>query len=657
MATVEDTDTKLPSFSASRRQIVRALPIAMLGAAAVTRGTQAKGEAAATIQSIQIPKDFVSSLSAPVHMGTFEGQGQTGAQLFAGVCKSEDLAAMFCVAGNYTVINAIAEAGIPCYGGRTEGAMATAADGFSRVTGEVVACSGTEGAGITHMIQAIYTASVASTPLLILASNMTIAQDDNQSYIQALGDKQQQMTSPIRKYGKRLIAPQRVLEYGAYAFRELKSGVPGPVHLDFPGEVAGARFTDPSKLTMNYDKTKYRVDSRAAPSGRDLRRAVDMISKAERPLIIAGQGIFQRRAWDALRAVVEKHECGVCGSGPTRGHFPDDHRLSLSLAPKASMSADLVIFIGQYLMPTPTDYRLSPDVKSIRIHSVQEDLGRNWALDLGIVSDEAEFLEALVERLPPKKRPQWTTEIAAARQAYQKQMDGYYALGLKYSLSTNRLHPAVIGRELYNFFYGGKLDPKQTINVWGGLTNLRFVPPYMRANRPGQGICSYYQSGTIGTEINHGIGAAAAAKEGFGIQSAYKGAPTLVVTSDGALAYSLMDLDTAAKYRLPLIVVIYNNNCWGTYLTADVSSRALQMYLFQENLRYDKAAEALGCHGEYVQTPEELRGAIARAYDIAEKESSPVLINAQAIKEFSSGTQYPPGIGIDSGPLIGAISH
>ena len=291
------------------------------------------------------------------------------------------------------------------------------------------------------------------------------------------------------------------------------------------------------------------------------------------------------------------------------------------------------------------------------MHPVQEDLGRNWPLDLGIVSDERAFLEALADQLPKKKRPAWVTEIAAARQANQKQMDEWYALALKYGTDTHRLHPAVIGRELYDFFYNGNIDPKQTVNIWGGLTNLRFLPPYMRANRAGQGVNSYYQSGTIGTEINHGIGAAAAVKEGFGIQEAYKGAPVLSVGTDGALAYSLMELETAAKYRLPLISVIYNNDSWGTWITTDDSPRALHMYLFQQNLRYDKAAEALGCRGEYVQTPEELRGAIRRAYDVAAKESLPTLINAQGIREFTSGTLYPPGMNIVSGPNIAAISH
>src|SRR5579872_964081 len=155
--------------------------------------------------------------------------------------------------------------------------MSAADDGFSRATGEVTACSGTEGPGFTNMIMNIAAAAAARTPLLVLASNMQIAGDDREAFIQT--GYQQPTTTGMKKYGKRLIAPDRVWEYGGYAFRNLKSGVPGPVHLDFPGEVARARFTDPAKLKDYYSKDKYRCESVAHPSPVDVKKAVDMLTK------------------------------------------------------------------------------------------------------------------------------------------------------------------------------------------------------------------------------------------------------------------------------------------------------------------------------------------------------------------------------------------
>src|SRR5689334_12330053 len=321
---------------ASRRDFFAA-PAA---AAAVTAAMLASKplRADVPIPSIRIPKEIPASLTEAAKPGSFEGNGMTGAEVFAKLCKEEDLAAMFCCPGNYTVINAIAAVGIPAYGGRTEGAMCAAADGFSRVTGEVTACSGTEGPGFTHMIMNIAAAHSARTPLLVLASNMQIAGDDREAFIQT--QYQQPITTGMKKFGKRLIAPERIWEYGAYAFRNMKSGVPGPVHLDFPGEVARARFTDASKLKDFYTKDKYRSESRAHPAPADVRKAADLIAKAERPLIVAGQGVFYRKAWDVVMEIAQKNEIAVVATGPMKGHFPDEHRLAISHSPDAMMSAD-----------------------------------------------------------------------------------------------------------------------------------------------------------------------------------------------------------------------------------------------------------------------------------------------------------------------------
>ncbi len=365
------------------------------------------------VPSITIPKDITDSLAEPTKLGEFSGQGMTGAEVFARACKEENLAALFCCPGNYPVIGAISAAGVPSYGGRSEGSMTSAADGFSRCTGEVTACSGTEGPGFTNMIMNIAVAHRARTPLLVLASNVTIASDDRETFIQT--GYQQPTTEGLKKYGKRLIAPDRVHEYAGYAFRYLKTGVPAPVHLDFPGEIVRARFTDPSKLKDYYTKDKYRTESRPYPSPTDMAKAVDMINKAERPILIAGQGVFLRKAWEPLMAAAEKNEFAVVTSGPMRGHFPDEHRLSASLSPDAITSADLIIFVGQYAMPSPNEYRANPDVKTIRVNPAPEDLGRNWPLDLGIVADEAAFIEGLASDLPRKKRDMWVNELASAR--------------------------------------------------------------------------------------------------------------------------------------------------------------------------------------------------------------------------------------------------
>jgi thiamine pyrophosphate-dependent acetolactate synthase large subunit-like protein len=605
--------------------------------------------------SIRVPKAVTESLNAPAGRAEFAGQGMTGAQVFANLCKDENLPALFCAAGNYHIIDEIAQVGIPCYGGRTEGGMCAAADGFCRVTGEIAATSGTEGPGITHMMMNIGSAHAANSALLVLASNSSLRAEDCQSFIQFM--YQQPLTEGMKKYGKRITAPNRIYEYGAYAFRSLRSGVPDVVHLDFPLEVATARFTDPSMLERFHPKERYRAESRAYPGTKEVQQAIDLINKAERPVLIAGHGIFVRKACDALMQAAEKHEMAVVGSGPVRGHFPDDHRLSASMSNEALKNADLVVFVGQYSMPPPEDWTLPLGVKTIRVHPEQGDLGRNWPLDLGIVSDEKVFMEALANGLPPKKRDSWVGEIAAAKSRWERAQMELHAQFLKYSRDTNTLHPFVLCKEVHDFLYKGEIDPKQTVTGWGGNMIGFGCMRWLRANRPGQEVTVCYQFGAMGPDLAMMMGAAVAVQRGIGPQAQYRGAPVVVVTGDAGMAYSLFELDTFVKYKLPVICIVYNNDCWGTFTMATSTPRAAHMYLFQENLRYDKMAEHLGARGEYVRTPEDLRAALIRSYDAAAKQGYSTLINCQGLGDFNLPDRYPPGLDFAPEPGLGAIRH
>jgi len=241
------TDRDNPASAVSRRKFVTRGAVAAAVAAGAKASTTERRDG-----NIKVPPEVPASLTEEPRPADFP---MTGAQIFARACKQEGLAALFCAPGNYVVINAIASEGIPCYGGRTEGMMCSAADGFSRVTGEVSAASGTEGPGFTNMIMNIGAANAARSPLLVLASNMTLALEDTEQGIQRV--YQQPTTEGMKKYGKRLISPERVHEYAGYAFRQLKSGVPRPVHLDFPGEVARDRKS--TRLNSSHANISYAV--------------------------------------------------------------------------------------------------------------------------------------------------------------------------------------------------------------------------------------------------------------------------------------------------------------------------------------------------------------------------------------------------------------
>jgi len=603
--------------------------IAGLGKAHVAVGQQNDEE-----PPITIPQDFDLRNGPPRQMDF----PMTGAEVFAKACKDEGLAALFCCPGNYQIVSAISDVGIPSYGGRNEGSMASAADAFIRVTGEIAACSGTEGPGFTLMISAIVAANASRTPMLLVASNMSVQGDDTEANIQR--GYQQPTTEGIKKYGKRLITANRIHEYAGYAFRQLRSGVPGPVHLDFTTEVTNARFGDPSDLEYYHDKTKYRTDAKPYPDPKATARAAELIRNARRPMIVASTGVFYSRAWEVLTQLAEKCQILVVESGPMRGQFPDSHPLSASTAPGALPSADVVVLVGQYCMPTVGEFAFGPNTRYIRIDPDPEDIGRNLPIEVGIISDEKAALEALYEQLAPAQRPAWVAEIAAARREFEEENDEIYAAGASY---RDAVHPAVIGKELGDFLYRRNLPPDQTTVVSGGFGIARYTRRWLRANRPGQIMNGAYQYGAIGPDVAYAVGVGAAMELGVGPQAPYQGSPIICVTGDAGFAFSGFEIETLASYRMPAVIIVYNNNAWGTWAGNHSSQRVAHMHMFQENLKYHKLAEALGGYGEYVRTPDQMRSALERAYDTALRNRAPVVVNCQAKKEFSVASLHAPG--------------
>ena len=622
-----------PNFS--RRTFMTKAAIGAGATAVAALGTTGAASSAETTRPIKVPDEFAAASKAPLKKADFP---MSGAEVFARVCKEEGLAALFCCPGNYNVQNAIALEGIPAYSGRHEGAMCHAADAFIRITGEIAATSGTEGPGFSDMICGIAGANAARTPLLVLASNMSLYQEDTEAGIQL--QYQQPATEGLKKYGKRLITPARVHEYATYAFRQLRSGVPGPVHIDFPSEVYRAQFKTPGDLAYYYDKSKYRTDSRPHPDPKDIRAAVDLLKKAQRPIIVSSNGVFYSRAWDALKALAEKAQIPVVESGAMKGQFSDASPLSANAAPGALASADVVLLAGQYCMPIIGEFAFGPDAKYIRVDPSPEDIGRNLPIDIGIVSCEKAALEALFNEISPMKHDSWIAEIAAARKKFEDELDGFYKLGSSY---TDAVHPAVIAKELADFLYRGKIPKEETTIASGGYGIARYTRRWLRGYRPGQIMNGAYQYGAIGPDVGYSIGVAAAVQNGVSVQAPYKGHPVVCITGDAGFGYTAMEMETLSKYRLPVIVIVYNNNAWGTWSGNRNNATTLCLHLFQENVRYDRVGEALGAHGEYVTKPEEFRPALERSYDIAVKERRPSVINCQAKKEFWIREQYPPG--------------
>lgn len=621
----------------SRRNFLRDAIVGAGAAAAVAGGGKVSFAAAqaASERPIKVPQEFDLAKKTPLPTIDFP---MTGADVFAKVCKEEGLAALFTCPGNYEVIHALAHQGIRTVTGRHEGSMAHAADAFIRITGEIAATSGTEGPGFTDMIAAIATANAARTPLLVLASNMAMHQEDTNAGIQLM--YQQPVTEGMKKWGKRLVNPARIHEYAGCAFRQLKAGVPQPVHLDFPAEIHRAKVSTSADQTCYYDKAHYRTDARPYPSPKAIRAAVDLLQRAQRPIIVSSNGVFYDRAWDALNQLAEKAQIPVVESGAMKGQISDASPLSANAAPDALPHADVVMLVGQHLMPTVGEFAFGPDTKYIRIDPAAEDIGRNLPIDVGIVSSEKAALEALIEAMPKGNHAAWLAEIAAATKEFEGELASFYKTGASY---TDAVHPAVIAKELADFLYRGSIPKEQTTVVSGGFGIARYTRRWLRGYRPGQIMNGAYQFAAIGPDVAYAVGVGAAVQWGVGPQAPYKGHPIIVITGDAGFGYTGMEMETLAKYRIPAVVIVYNNNVWGTWTGNSRDNTIAFMHVFQENLRYEKVAEALGGYGEYVTTPGEFKPALERAYKVAVSQSLPSVINCQGKKEFWLTNKFPPG--------------
>ncbi len=499
---------------------------------------------------IRIPDELTAGSNAAVAEIQFP---MTGAQVFARACKEEGVAALFCCPGNYGVIHAIAELGIPTYSGRHEGSMTHAADAFIRVTGEIAVASGTEGPGFTDMICGIACANAARTPLLVVASNMALFQEDTEAGIQLA--YQQPTTDGMKKYGKRLITPGRVHEYTAYAFRQLRSGVPRPgaSRLSGRGRLRPLQGRQRADVTTS-TRRKYRTESRPASvaegdrrRGRDAQggRAADDRVEQRRLLSprLGRTEAARREGADSSRRI-GRDEGPVSGrltrsranARPRRSPARTSSCSSVSTACRRSASSRSV--------PTRAT---SASIKS------HEDIGRN-------LPDRSRHRELRESRARSARRCDAADD---ARGMGRRDRGRAPASSRRRTTSTTR-SALELHRRSSPRGHRARSSPtsciaaaiaKEAVTVAsGGYGIARYTRRWLRGYRPGQIMNGAYQYGAIGPDVGYAVGVAAAVQQGVGPQAAYKGTPVVCITGDAGFGYTAMEMETLSKYRLPVIV-------------------------------------------------------------------------------------------------------
>ena len=501
---------------------------------------------------------------------------------------------------------------------RDERNAAYAADGYARISGRVGVCDATVGPGAIKFVSGLAEALNSSSPLVALISDMP--SDWLAVRYRGGGNQlvdQVAILDPVCKWTARLPNDQKVSELVQRAFQMATAGRPGPVAIELPEDLFRAAHDDP---TPPVDPRFGSIPPfRSAPDPDAIRDAVRLLEEAERPVVIAGGGIWFSQATEQLTALAEHLALPVATTLAGKGAIPETHPLSIGVlgalggtaaARKFVQDADVILAVGFKFGQNPT-YRWTMPVPGQRIIHIDIDpaeIGKLFPVEVGIVADARLALAAiLAECGSARSRTDIETFIATHRAEWRARLEAEAA-------GAQPLKPQQVAMVI------DELAGPDDILVCdasfaGGWGSLYF-------NVYG-GRRAIFPRGMAG--LGWGLPAA------IGAQVARPGSNVIVLAGDGAMTFCLGELATLAQEGLNITVVVLNNSTMGwikwdqaTFWDGKFQSTDLN------RVNFARAAQALGCQGIEVSDPADLRGALSSAIG----STAPVLVDVQTtVKE------------------------
>jgi acetolactate synthase-1/2/3 large subunit len=376
----------------------------------------------------------------------------------------------------------------------------------------------------------------------------------------------------------------------------------GPVFLDFPLDVVFGEAADEVHSAT--------LPLAGAPDSRAVEAAAALLREAERPVIMAGTGLYWGRGEEALRELVEALRIPVCLNGQGRGCIPADHELCFSRARGAALSgADVALVIG-----VPLDFRLgfgaafSPQTEIIVSDVAEPEHEHPRAVAAELYGSLPAALDALREAAPLAASPRPGNDREAWMSSL-RQIEKEKRAEEAAALSDDRtpLHPMRIYGEL------AQLLSRDAIIIGDGGDFVSYAGRVVDSYEPG----CWLDPGPYGC-LGSGPGYALAAK------LARPNRQVVLLLGDGAFGFSGMEWDTLARHDVAVVGVVGNNGIWALekHPMESIYGYSVAADLRPET-RYDHVAEALGAHGELVRTPAELRPALERAFSCG----GPALVN------------------------------
>ncbi|MDR3320958.1 MAG: biosynthetic-type acetolactate synthase large subunit [Synergistaceae bacterium] len=530
----------------------------------------------------------------------------TGAQMLMKSLEDEGVETIFGLPGG-TVIplyDAIFDSPIKHVLVRHEQAAAHAADGFSRAGDRIGVCVATSGPGATNLVTGIATAYMDSSPLVAVTGQVATSAIGTDFFQEAhiLG-----ISLPIVKHSMQVRTPAEIPQAVGDAMFIASTGRPGPVVVDFPVDIQKARgeYARPSGLSYPGYSAELPEDL-----GR-LEEAARLIRDAKYPVVIAGNGVNISRAFDQLKNFCEKLELPVATSLLGKGSIAGDHPNSLGMVGmhgnavvnRALDRADVVVVVGSRLSDRSTGKRAEFARNACLIHIDLDvaEIQKNIEANVPIIGDAGKILDLLASEASGQNSPErraWMEEL--------RKMDADEPLGRV--ANDGDIHPWQVLEALDDVLKGEAIVTTEV-----GQHQM-WAAQYHRARHPRR----FLTSGGLGT-MGFGIPAS------IGAHFARPDLPIICIAGDGSAMMNIQELDTYARYNLPIKIILLDNNCLGMV-------RQWQQLFYDERFsntvytrcpNFVKIAQGMGIEAFLADDPARLKSSIERAVETP----GPVLVH------------------------------
>jgi acetolactate synthase-1/2/3 large subunit len=482
---------------------------------------------------------------------------------------------------------------------RHEQAAVQAADGWARTTGRPGVAIVTAGPGVADAVSGVVNAYVDAVPLLLIGGAPPLSEDERLTL--AGGYDQVALLGSVTKWAHRVPHINRIPDMVAQALRMATAGRPGPVYLEVPIDVAFAQV-DEERLRW---PQKIQPEAAPAPPPGAVETAIQWLHAAEHPVILAGGGAWFSGAGAELVAFAERARIPVFSNAKAHGLVPADHPLcgrgviNLAILNRlGSGEPDVVLVLGARLglFTGGSGSQIIPKrARLIQVDIAGEEIGRNRDVDLGIAADCRETLRALHAAALARRWPardEWVDVVRQASQAHRG-MFGETLAGEQAPIHPYQLVDAIVrtaGRDGIVIADGGETSS------WMDMVSEVF--------KGGHWLSHGYLA-QLGTGMPFAIAA----------QVAHPDHRVLCVVGDGSVGINFAEFDTMVRHRLPVVVVVNNDQQWGMSAHGQdlIYGAGRRVVTDLGPTRYDLAAAGFGCHAEHVVEPGEIVPALERA--------------------------------------------